>query len=175
MSFRASDRCHWRGNLSPRPQARNPLASLCEAAQCSPRSKYPWGAHWVVRSEAELRCHGEAVTEGLFFGRGRTPPLHTSTDDVSVLRAGRCTPRVLASLRGHRPLRNHRRRVRIYFRRTESSASTHVHRKIMRPPSGGSFHLIACSSPSNTGALKNSPSVMSSPSQSILMVSSLGF
>ena len=59
--------------------------------------------------------------------------------------------------------------------RTESSAPTHVHRKIMRPPSGGSFHLIACSSPSNTGALKNSPSVMSSPSQSILMVSSLGF
>ena len=50
-----------------------------------------------------------------------------------------------------------------------------VYRKIMRPPSGGSFHLIACSSPSNTGALKNSPSVMSSPSQSILMVSSLGF
>ena len=59
--------------------------------------------------------------------------------------------------------------------RTESSAPTHVYRKIMRPPSGGSFHLIACSSPSNTGALKNSPSVMSSPSQSILMVSSLGF
>ena len=39
----------------PRPQARNLLASLCEAAQCS---------HWVVRSEAKLRCHGFAVTEG---------------------------------------------------------------------------------------------------------------
>ena len=46
----------------------SPLASLCEAAQCSPRSKYPWGAHWVVRrSVAEvsaLRADGGIVTFG---------------------------------------------------------------------------------------------------------------
>ena len=37
------------------PAGAESLASLCEAAQCS---------HWVVRSEAKLRCHSFAVTEG---------------------------------------------------------------------------------------------------------------
>ena len=36
-------------------------------------------------------------------------------------------------------------------------------------------YLISGSSPSNSGAEKNSPSVMSSPSQIILIVMSLGF
>ena len=49
----------------PRAGARKPLASLCEAAQC---------AHWVVRSEAKLRCHGFAVMEGEIC-RGIKPPL----------------------------------------------------------------------------------------------------
>ena len=54
LSFRASAHTGV-GIRTPRPQARNPPTSLCEAAQCS---------HWVVRSEAKLRCHGEAVTVG---------------------------------------------------------------------------------------------------------------
>ena len=62
-----------------------------------------------------------------------------------------------------------------YLLRCVGIAPTYRLPKAYAYPSGGSFHLIACSSPSNTGALKNSPSVMSSPSQSILMVSSLGF
>ena len=49
VSFRASDRHHWRGNPFPAPAGAETPASLCEAAQC---------AHWVVRSEAKLRCHG---------------------------------------------------------------------------------------------------------------------
>ena len=39
--------------------------SLCEAAQCSPRSKYPWGAHWVVRRSVAEVSRPSAVTEGL--------------------------------------------------------------------------------------------------------------
>ena len=53
LSFRASDRCHWRGN--PRPQARNSKASLCEAAQCS---------HWVVRRSVAEVSNPKVLTEG---------------------------------------------------------------------------------------------------------------
>jgi len=35
-------------------------------------------------------------------------------------------------------------------------------------------YLISCSNPSNSGVLKNSPRVISSPSQSFLMVDNLG-
>ena len=45
-----------------------PCASLCEAAQCS---------HWVVRSKAQLRWHGEAVTEGENFSPVISPPVST--------------------------------------------------------------------------------------------------
>ena len=44
--------------------------------------------------------------------RGRAPPLRTSTESPCVIRAGRC---------GHRPLRNHRRRMRHTHGRTEPS------------------------------------------------------
>ena len=61
-----------------------PLASLCEAAQCS---------HWVVRSEAELRCHGFAVTEGETGGvepRPYTPPA-----DSAMAGRKRCRKKIL--------------------------------------------------------------------------------
>ena len=49
-------------------------------AQCSPRSKYPWGAHWVVRrSVAEvsaLRVDGGIVIPG----RGRAVRPYTRSD-----------------------------------------------------------------------------------------------
>ena len=50
VSFRASDRRHWRGNPSPRPQARNTLAADCPKGHSAPagagyfcprRQKYP--------------------------------------------------------------------------------------------------------------------------------------
>ena len=77
LSFRASDQCHWRGNPFPAPAGAESLAFLCEAAQCSPRSKYPWGAHWVVRRSVAEVSRPKAVTEGLFFRAGGCghPPL----------------------------------------------------------------------------------------------------
>ena len=38
VSFRASDRRHWRGNPSPRPQARNTLAADCPKGHSAPAS-----------------------------------------------------------------------------------------------------------------------------------------
>ena len=55
---------HWRGNPYPAPAGAESPASLCEAAQCS---------HWVVRSEAKLRCQRAALTEGLSKGIFRAP------------------------------------------------------------------------------------------------------
>ena len=53
------------------------------------------------------------------IGRGRTPPLRTSTESPYVIRAGRC---------GHRPLRKRKMSMRYLCRRTESSAPTTVYR-----------------------------------------------
>ena len=60
---------------SPRRARRRgtPLASLCEAAQCSPRSKYPWGAHWVVRRSIAEASWPSAMTEGLSLSGGAEP------------------------------------------------------------------------------------------------------
>ena len=94
LSFRASDRCHWRGNPFPAPAGAESLAFLCEAAQCSPRSKYPWGAHRVVRSEAKLRWREAPEGE---TGGAEPRPYAPSIDIPCVIYvSGRC---------GHRPLR----------------------------------------------------------------------
>ena len=58
-----------------------------------------------------LRCALKSVLppiDGCRGGQSR-PPLRGSNGNAFVQRAGRCTPRVLASLRGHRPLRKNRR------------------------------------------------------------------
>ena len=58
-----------------------------------------------------LRCVLKSVLppiDGCRGGQSR-PPLRGSNGNAFVQRAGRCTPRVLASLRGHRPLRKNRR------------------------------------------------------------------
>ena len=79
------------GIRSPRPQAR-PRLPCVKAAQCS---------HWVVRrSVAEVSTR--SVDGGIAkSGRGRSPPLRTSTESPCVIRAGRC---------GHPPLRTDFRR-----------------------------------------------------------------
>ena len=98
LSFRASDRCHWRGNPFPAPAGAESLASLCEAAQCSPRSKYPWGAHRVVRSEAKLRWR--EAPEGETGGAEPRPYAPSIEIPCVIYVSGRC---------GHRPLRKDRR------------------------------------------------------------------
>ena len=56
LSFRASDRRHWRGNPSPAPAgAASPRPPLCEAAQCS---------HWVVRRSVAEVSEPKVLTEG---------------------------------------------------------------------------------------------------------------
>ena len=58
-----------------------------------------------------LRCVLKSVLspiDGCRGGQSR-PPLRGSNGNAFVQRAGRCTPRVLASLRGHRLLRKNRR------------------------------------------------------------------
>ena len=58
-----------------------------------------------------LRCVLKSALppiDGCRGGQSR-PPLRGSNGNAFVQRAGRCTPRVLASLRGHRPLRKNRR------------------------------------------------------------------
>ena len=58
-----------------------------------------------------LRCVLKSVLppiDGCRGGQSRTP-LRGSNGNAFVQRAGRCTPRVLASLRGHRLLRKNRR------------------------------------------------------------------
>ena len=81
LSFRASPQTGV-GIRPPRPQARNPLPPLCEAAQCS---------HWVVRrsvaevakpkvlTEGEI-CRGSAVAYGAMWA---SPP--TSVYRASAL------------------------------------------------------------------------------------------
>ena len=105
VSFRASDRRHWRGNPFPAPAGAELLASLCEAAQCS---------HWVVRrSVAEV-----ARSAG---GRDVDPP-HPRCSSVggdahAVERSGTSTLGV------HRPAV-----FASYSGRTEPSAPTTVYR-----------------------------------------------
>ena len=70
VSFRASDRCHWRGNPFPRPQARKPSPPLCKG-------------RW------------REAPEGLSLSGGAEPrPYTPSIDSVYAICAGGCTPRV---------------------------------------------------------------------------------
>ena len=67
LSFRASDRRHWRGNPFPAPAG----------AELPPPS---------VREVSTRSVDGWIVTSG----RGRAPPLHTSADSLCAIRAGGC-------------------------------------------------------------------------------------
>ena len=67
VSFRASDRRHWRGNPFPAPAG----------AEHPPPS---------VREVSTRSVDGGIVTSG----RGRAPPLHTSADSLCAIRAGGC-------------------------------------------------------------------------------------
>ena len=84
MSFRASDRCHWRGNPFPAPAGAEIPASLCEggvmafdhdggrlgsaAASSLPCVKAAQCSHWVVRRSvgevSALRADGGIVCTG---------------------------------------------------------------------------------------------------------------
>ena len=81
---------HWRGNPYPAPAGAESPASLCEAAQCS---------HWVVRSEAKLRCQRAALTEGLSKGIFRAPARGT------FALGGKSTQKRRSNLRFENPLR----------------------------------------------------------------------
>ena len=103
VSFRASDRRHWRGNPFPAPAGAELPASLCEAAQCS---------HWVVRRSVAVVARSAGGRDVV-----RPHPRCSSVggDAHAVERSGTSTLGV------HRPAV-----FASYSGRTEPSAPTHV-------------------------------------------------
>ena len=66
MSFRASDRCHWRGNPSSAPAGAETPASLCEGGVTA------FGHDGGIVCTGFLPCHSEPVTD--VTGVGIRPP-----------------------------------------------------------------------------------------------------
>ena len=71
---------------------------------------------WLLLSLLTKVTRRRQKKERKAIGRGRTPPLRTSTESPCVIRAGRC---------GHRPLRKRKMSMRYPCGRAESSAPTH--------------------------------------------------